>query len=397
VRLLHCSDLHVTDGPRLADQQIVFDAIVKSAIAGDVDVSLVCGDLTGTQVPHVATTTERTVMCDFLQRLAMLGPVILPRGNHDDADDVLIYSRLAAKFPIVVAVEPEYVTVPTRAGEVDVFLLPWMTTAHVGAVLGAAGVPLGINVVRSEAMRLFAEFIEQWVAASPRRPGVPRILAGHAAVGGARLAGGEVLLGHDVEVSASLFGRLDMDYIGLGHIHLEQSVAARAFYSGSPSPHSFGEPGEHGWWLVRIGEPQTEGDMTMVRVPSPAPQVVTLNAVWDVNDERWMLDRDPDDFLAGLAGAEVRVRTHVPEALVDSVDADALVQSLTAKGAGRVVIERKVVVAERVRSTAMAAATTVAEQAGATLDMFEPPVDDQQRTRVLALVAEVAAACGFTR
>jgi DNA repair exonuclease SbcCD nuclease subunit len=194
-----------------------------------------------------------------------------------------------------------------------------------------------------------------------------------------------------------LFDRLDLDYAAIGHVHCEQSVAAHAFYSGSPSPHSFGEPGEHGWWLVRLGDSQPEGDMTMVRVPSPAPQVVTITAVWDPVVERWTLDRDLDDYLAGLAGAEVRVVASVAEALVDTVDVATLEAELAAHGAGRIVVQRKLIVSERVRSVAMAAAVTVEEQAMATLDTFEPRVADDQRARVLTLVREVGAACGFTR
>jgi exonuclease SbcD len=403
MKLLHTSDIHVTEGPRLDDQCGVLDAIVRSAVSGDVDLSIVAGDLAGTAVPHVATVIERAVLCHFFQRLANLGPVIVPRGNHDDAGDIEVYGRLAGKFPIVVATQPEHFTVPTRSGEAEVFMLPWVTTAHVGAILGAAGMPTGVEMVRGEAIRLFAQFVRLWIDAEPRQPGVPRILAGHVAIGGARLAGGEVLLGHDIELPGAMFETLDLDYVGLGHIHLEQSVSARAYYSGSPSPHSFGEPDPKGWNLIRLGPacpggtPLPEGDMTIVRVPSPAAPIVTMHATWDTVADAWILDKPLDDYLAGLAGAEVRVVTSVPEALVDTVDVARLERDVLAHGAGRVVVQRRLVASERVRSAAMAAATTVEEQVAATLDTFVPPVEDDQRARVLALVREVGAACGFIR
>src|SRR5262252_924834 len=107
MKLLHTSDLHITEGPRFADQAKVLQAIVQSAAAGQVDASLICGDLCGIPVPHTATVTERALLAGFFQALAELGPVVIVRGNHDDLDDIQLYRRLAGRYPILVSVTPD--------------------------------------------------------------------------------------------------------------------------------------------------------------------------------------------------------------------------------------------------------------------------------------------------
>jgi exonuclease SbcD len=392
LRLLHTSDLHITEGPRLADQADVLTAIVRSAIAGDIVCSVITGDLAGTAVPHVATVAERAMLADFFQRLSLLGPVVIVRGNHDNVEDIALYARLRGHHPIVVATSPESYDFETKAGPIEVYALPWVTTASVSAALVAAGGTPGVEMVRGEAIRLFSEFVESWVRSSPRRPGVPRILAGHVAIGGARTAGGEVLLGYDVELPGALFARLPVDYVALGHIHLAQEVAPRVHYAGSPSPHAFDEEDPKGWWLVGLGDVGPEGDMHMVRIPSPAPPVYTLDARYE--NGAWSLSHD---YMQIVEGAEIRVRVSIPEALLGDVNTatlEALVRGSWAPS--RIVLRRKVEVHERIRSVAMAKATTIEEQAAAAIDALVPPVDDEQRERVLARVREVGAQCGYT-
>jgi len=389
MKLLHTSDLHATEGPRFLDQANVFSAIVQSAIERDVAASIITGDLAGTAVPHVATVAERELLADMFQKLSMLGPVVVVRGNHDDVDDIRLYGRLRGHYPIVVATQPEHYSFDTKLGSLEVFAVPWVTTASLGDAIVAAGGVVGVEMVRTEAIKLFAEFIESWVASSPRRSGVPRILAGHIAIGGARTAGGEVLLGHDVELPATLFDRVDVDYVGLGHIHLAQKVGQVGHYAGSPSPHAFDEEDPKGWNIVTFDGAR----VTVFRMPSPAAPIYTLDATWDAR-ERWCI-AEPGFVIA--PGAEIRVRAVVPEGLMETADITLLEGMVTDLYApSRVVVRRRVAVSERIRSAAMADATTIEEQAAAALDALVPPVAAEQRARVLGCVREVAAACGYT-
>jgi exonuclease SbcD len=392
MRILHTGDLHVTEGPRLGDQIAVLAAIVESARETGVALSVIGGDIAGTAVPHVATVQERAALAEFLQALGMLAPVVLVRGNHDDVEDVQLYARLRCEHPIIVSHVPDVVRFagvgPIHA--VQVFSLPWVTTGTLGEVMSARGIAVGPEMLRTEAMKRFHEFIEGWVASYPREPNTVRILAGHVAIGGARLAGGEVLLGHDVEVPAALFDRLDLDYRAFSHIHLAQRVGQRGYYAGSPSAHSFGEEGDmKGWNIVEVAP---EKDVTMLRIPSPAAQMLTVNATWDTVAATWALDTD----LSEIKGKEIRVRVHIPEDIMSIVDTSTLDVELRAFGARLVVVERHVEVRERLRSPAMAQAHTIEAQAQAALDALTPPVEAETRERVTEQVREVVAACGYT-
>ena len=392
MKLLHMSDPHITEGPRFADQAAVLQAIVQSAAAGQVDASLVVGDLAGIPVPHVATVAERALLASFFQALAAFGPVVIVRGNHDDPDDIQLYRRLSGPYPIVVSTTPDvfhFEKLRNGLEGLDVFTLPWLTTASVGHALVSAGAPVGLELVRAEAITMFQAFVREWIASVPRQSD-PRVLAAHIAIGGAKLAGGEVLLGHDVELPAALLASLDVDYVALGHVHLQQEVAPRVHYCGSPSAHSFGEPDAKGWWLVRIDEAR---ELHMARVPSPAPRVVTIEATWNIEADAWEIR---NDNVTIEPGAEIRVKAHIPETLVGTVDMAGLERLVGAWDPSRIVIDRKVVVTERVRSAAMARAQSIHEQAVLTLDTLEPPVDAATAARVLACVDDVVAACGFT-
>lgn len=388
MRVLHTGDLHVTEGPRLNDQEAVLDAIVESATTTSIDLALICGDLAGTAVPHVASVRERAVLAEFFQRLGGLAPVVIVRGNHDDVEDVALYARLRCRHPIIVSHVPDVLRFDGEPHGAQVFTLPWVTTGSLGAAMSAAGMPAGPDMVRSEAVKLYREFIESWVAGHPREPGTVRIIAGHVAIGGARLAGGEVLLGHDVDVPAALFSRLDVDYTALGHVHYAQRVGDHGYYAGSPSPHNFGEPDAKGWNIVEVAP---ESDVTLLRMHSPAAQILTVNATWDTVAAAWALDTD----LSEVRGKEVRVRVHIPEDIMSIVDISSLDIEMRAFGARLVQLERHVVVKERMRSPAMASATTIEAQAAAALDALTPPVDGPTRERVTLKVREVAAACGY--
>jgi exonuclease SbcD len=106
-------------------------------------------------------------------------------------------------------------------------------------------------------------------------------------LGGIRRAPGRVNLGlfHGGGAPYHPFGAaelqaLDLDYVALGHIHKPGPITGRdgrllAWYSGSPEPLSFGEPGEHGAILGRVEEANGRGVVTCRFLPLASRSCLT--------------------------------------------------------------------------------------------------------------------------
>jgi len=120
--------------------------------------------------------------------------------------------------------------------------------------------------------------------------------------------------------------------------------------------------------------------------------VVTIEALWHGDTFAWEIT---NNNVTIPPGAEIRVKARVLEADASTADMAKLGWLVDAWGPSRVVIDRKVVVSERVRSEAMGRAVTIHEQAQVALDALDPVVDAETQARVLVLVDDVAAQCGF--
>lgn len=201
VTMLHTSDVHIADGD---DPAWALRDVVDVAIADDVDIVLIAGDL----FDH-ARVQEATAMATIAE-LARLGrPVVVIPGNHDCVDERSVYRRVDLG----------------GAGP------------HVHFVGDPDGGELRFDDLR---LHIWARGIES------HHPG-------HHPLSGCRPAGpGEwsVVLthGHYVEedevsdrssqIRQDEIAALECDYLALGHWHRYLDVSeggVTAFYCGSPS------------------------------------------------------------------------------------------------------------------------------------------------------------------
>lgn len=125
VRLLHLTDLHLTDGPRLPDQAAVLDHVVRQAVELGVQATFLTGDLYGLAVPHRSTPAERAVLFPAVRTLAQLGPVVVVYGNHDYPGDLETLAQLGGGFdwPVRVVSRAERFTLRTSGPDLDVYAL----------------------------------------------------------------------------------------------------------------------------------------------------------------------------------------------------------------------------------------------------------------------------------
>jgi exonuclease SbcD len=237
VKLLHCGDLHL-DAPftSLADRdgmpeqrrqelKRVFGAIINLAVAENVDMLLLCGDLY--EHGYVRKSTFHFIY-EQLRKIPSLPVIIIP-GNHDPISPDSLYTR--CEWPENVHILKngtdfyEHVSTGTRlyGG------IPQSSPTGGGFALSAASLPLpkeGINIL------LYHGTLDMAFSADAYQP-----------------------------VSSAELDVWGFDYCALGHFHSvirDAGKSGRIFNAGSPEPLGFDEEGEHGVFIVTIEKNEAE-------------------------------------------------------------------------------------------------------------------------------------------
>jgi DNA repair protein SbcD/Mre11 len=294
MRFLHTSDWHLGRSLHRADlreaQATFLDHLVATVRAEKVDAVLVAGDVYDRAVPPV----DAVALCeDALVRLRQAGArVILISGNHDSARRLGFSSALIDAAGVHLRTRPSAVADPVLLeddhGPVAVYGVPYLEPAfglpgqedeagqedEVGQEDEAGQkdedgtdtpdqqpIPArGHAAVLGRAAKL--------IRADAASRGVTRtVVMAHGWVHGGTVSDSErdIRVGGVGDVPASLFD--GFDYVALGHLHGQQTIADNMRYSGSPLPYSFSEATHNkGSWLVEIGD---GGKTRVERVPAP--------------------------------------------------------------------------------------------------------------------------------
>lgn len=414
IRLLHLTDLHLTDGPRLADQAQVLDQVVTQAITNRVGLSILTGDLYGRVVPHRSTPAERAVLYPQVARLAAVGPVVVIQGNHDYPGDLDTLQQIGGGlgWPVIVVSRARVVKLQTAHCPVSVYAVPWPTKRN---LLPDTRPPGGPEQLRQLASAKLDQLLGLWGARVARDrandPHRVHLLASHCMTHGGRTSGGEVLTGHEIEISRKAMHQLGVDYGALGHLHHRQEPAPRCWYAGDPWAVDFGEVDPKGYHLVDVGPAgPILGVPVGMRVqhyrdndgrhPATVNWILTEHRKWITLDWRWGLDHDspadnpaacwieqPDaDQLYDVRGAEVRARLVVSQQWLASCPWQAVMQDLEDRGAHRIQVDRVVEPVHRVRAPEVAAAETLQSKLvayWATLATTPDPADAAAATALL--------------
>ncbi|MFE2756567.1 exonuclease SbcCD subunit D [Actinosynnema sp. NPDC059335] len=250
MKILHTSDWHVgrTFHGRdlLREQESVLGGLADTVADERVDVVVVAGDLFDRAVPNA----EAVAVCSrVLKRILRAGAkVVITPGNHDSAarlDFVGAFSEAGGlHMRTRVADLHDPVLLADAHGPVAVYGIPFLEPETARHVLGVEA--KGHGGVLTEAMRR----VRQDLAG---RPGARSVVLAHAFVTGGEPCESErtIAVGGVQDVPGAVFS--GVDYVALGHLHGQQTLAGHLRYSGSPVAYSFSEARHHkSVWLVEL-------------------------------------------------------------------------------------------------------------------------------------------------
>lgn len=397
LKVLHLSDLHLTEGPRLDDQVAVLDRVIDRGIQERVDAWLLPGDLTGRTVPHRATPAERLALYRALARMVAHAPVLIVPGNHDEARDLQAAAHVGVSipddgcWPVHVLDAAGAQRVATPSGPLQVYWLAYPTKRW----LLAGSDVRGMRETQAAVEQRLQSLLGLWANEEAQRTDdAPSVFLGHLAVSGAATSGGEVLASHELAVRPAELAALGVSYGALGHLHLRQEVAPRVWYCGSP-------------WRTDYGEREPRKVVHLVDVWRGGAEVeaIETGCRWlEALDYRWALASEDDltprwtqypdgAALSRVVGSEVRARLVVPEQHVTSCPWEAELARLQALGAVRIQAERVVEPVLRVRAPAVAQATSLRGKLGAywtTLGTDVPEADQAVALELLSRLETLA-------
>ena len=367
----HVGDVHLTSGARFAKTATVMDWIVDDALALGVKDFGVGGDLFGLTIPHRATPEEKLTMGRWLTRMPR---AYLVEGNHDYPLDLALFELLDTE--VVYSGRSQIRSWRPRETKVSFVLAPYPFKA----LWVGDDVPESIEEQNALAATRYYEALRRVVEIEVEDKRTVVVL-GHFNVAGSMVGGGEILSGHEVELTIEQLEALPVAAILLSHIHKAQTLGTKIHYAGSPTAQSFGEQADRKCYLLcRVYGSEVEVE----RRYTPAPILWTMDATYDGTwTVGWPID---DDW---MEGSECRLRVTVPEHLAATAYTTEIETELALKGVEKVVVEVKVVPQVMVRSEAISGAYSDQSRLDIWARLQDPPIDDAQLNRLHRCLLEL--------
>lgn len=271
------------------DQEYAIDKICQIAVEENVDGILLAGDVFDKSIASqeaLKLYDERmTYICGTLNI-----PVHLVAGNHDGAERISQCNELLKTSGLYIAGSLEEKPFVVNSGDVDIYLLPWISTDKVKSIY-----PEDSENVTSmeEAYKLVLDKYRECFV-----PGHKNVLVSHAFIVNAETSTSDraAEVGRATMVGSYVFD--GFDYVALGHLHGPQQVNEHIRYSGTPMAYSFGK------------EESQEKSVTIIDTDTweqkivPLPQLHKRTTLTGTYDELMETDYD-DEIINGYVRLEV--------------------------------------------------------------------------------------------
>lgn len=237
MKLLHTSDWHLGMTFRggstyFEDQQFVIDEILKIAVEENIDGMMIAGDVFD---KSIASSDAIKMYDEIITKICvdLNIPLFIIAGNHDGSERLSQYGEVIKKAGLYVAGALEKTPSVVNMGDVDIYMLPWISTDKVRAIF-----PDEADSVSSmeDAYRVVLDkYREAFVK------GHKNVLIAHAFIVNAETSVSDraAEVGKAAMVGSSVFE--GFDYVALGHIHGPQQINEHIRYCGTPMAYSFGK------------------------------------------------------------------------------------------------------------------------------------------------------------
>jgi len=289
MRFLHTADWHIgrklAGYELLADQQAIFDQLVKVAKDQQVDAIVVAGDLYDRALPNEAAVTMVNQMLLTLNREIGL-PTLVISGNHDSAVRLGTGRDWFKSTDLFLNTQLDQAFAPVVLGNTQFFLLPYFEPFAARSYFDDDQLT-NINLAMQPV-------IDKMVAAFD--PTMKHVLVGHFFAAGSEHSDSETLVNVGGLDAVAVSDLAPFDYVALGHLHNRHALNAdKIQYAGSLLKFSVSEAKqEKGAYIVDTDTMTRE----FVTLP-PAHDVVHLTASFsELTDPAYYQALKRDDYIA---------------------------------------------------------------------------------------------------
>lgn len=275
MRFFHLSDLHI--GLKLmnrdlgADQEFIFNQIIKMAAEKKPDAVVIAGDIYDRPVPSADAVELFDKFVTHLSETIPHGTIMMISGNHDSAQRVDCFRSVLAKQNLYMIGMPpraeeehiEKVVLTDRYGTVNFYLLPFVKPSMVRTIVGEGedGNQLSYN-----------DALHRLIGRETINEGERNVIVSHQFYLPKGKKADEIermdseirTVGNIDEVCADVLN--PFDYAALGHIHKPMKVGKEIIrYCGTPLACSVSEAGQQkGIIMVDMAE---KGTVTTTVLP----------------------------------------------------------------------------------------------------------------------------------
>jgi DNA repair exonuclease SbcCD nuclease subunit len=363
---MHLTRKHNESTHTLDEQLELFKWITEDIKDREVDAILVAGDV----FDGPTTPTERNAAIEVFRQFATHCQVAICRGNHDQIGDLNYLGQIHSKYAILVYDQPRICHFgfgPKMA------VLPWPTRASIANTVAAQSLD-AIDAAATSALQA----VLTWF-----RSEEPDILLSHCEIGSALMSSGQPVTGRaDFELSTHDLFDIGASYCALGHIHDQQSWSSldrHIRYAGSVRQTFFGGHVCPGYTIIDTGHNHMVDYIGHVEVPVRRLVTVGLDTV----------TLQPQSENPGTPQAyKIKYETTQDSREADYKKAQQKRDLLLSGGAHSVVIEPKIKLTERVRSTTIAEVSTIKDQVEATWQATSRPKRGDQILEKLREIEE---------
>ncbi|MCX2455713.1 exonuclease SbcCD subunit D [Lacticaseibacillus nasuensis] len=248
MRFLHTADWHIgrtLAGFNLAeDQQAVFDRLVATAKAEQVDAIVIAGDLYDRALANEDAVTMVNAMLTKLNR--ELGyPVLAISGNHDSAVRLNTGREWFAGTQLYLNTQLAQAFTPVTLGDTQFFLLPYFEPIAARQYFNDDSLT-NLNLAMPKVVAAMQELFD---------PAKRHVLVAHFFAAGSEHSDSETLVNVGGLDAVAVSDLAPFDYVALGHLHNRHALqATKVQYAGSLLKFSVSEANqEKGVYIVDTG------------------------------------------------------------------------------------------------------------------------------------------------